>query len=280
MPNGAVATVVDGPAIGTGLTWYQLEADYGTGWSVGTYLKASSASAGDGSGAFRSGDEVFVNTDRLNLRSAPGTGKPVLATLTHGDQVKITGGPQAAGGYDWYSVSSPTAGPGWCAGDFLSTSGSVIAPPTSPGEFASGELVFVDTGVLRLRSGPGLDAATVDFMPEGTQVKILGGPRHADALGWYKVRSRVHGEGWCAEEFLSAVAVNSLSLGQSVRVINGALNLRSNPGTEGQVIAVLPDSTRLTITGNAIWQNGQNWLPVRSSQFGSGWCAIEFLQAV
>jgi uncharacterized protein YgiM (DUF1202 family) len=278
MPNGTVGTVVDGPASGSGLSWYQLETSYGTGWSVGTYLKESSGSSGGNQGAFQSGDEVFVDTDRLNLRSDAGTGKSVLATLTQGDRLTVTGGPQRSGGYDWYSVSSSTYGEGWVAGDFLSKVGS--APPPSGGGYANGQIVVVDTDLLRLRSAPGLGSATVAYMPEGTRVKVLGGPRHADDMSWYKVRSSVHGEGWCAEEFLSALNVTSLASGETVRVFDGALNLRSDAGNDGDVVAVLPDGARLTVTGDAVSRNGRDWLPVRSSQYGSGWCAAEFLSPV
>jgi uncharacterized protein YgiM (DUF1202 family) len=278
MPNGTVATVVDGPASGSGLIWYQLNTSYGTGWSVGTYLKGSSGNPGTSQGEFQSGDEVFVDTDRLNLRSEPGTGKSVLATLTQGNRLTITGGPQPSGGYDWYSVSSSTYGEGWSAGDFLSKAGS--SPPSSNGEFANGQIVVVDTDVLRLRSAPGLGSATLAYLPNGTRVKILGGPRHADAMGWYKVRRDVHGEGWCAEEFLAELSVSSLSTGESVRIIDGALNLRSDAGTEAEVVTVLPDGARLTVTGDAVSREGRDWLPVRSSQYGSGWAAAEFLQPV
>jgi uncharacterized protein YgiM (DUF1202 family) len=278
MPNGTTGTVIDGPVLGSGLTWYQLETGYGMGWSVRSYLREGTGNSGGGQGAFQSGDEVFVDTDRLNLRSRPGTGRSVLATLTQGATLTITGGPERSGGYDWYSVSSSTYGEGWCAGDFLSKSGST--PPSGTGDFATGQIVIVDTDVLRLRSAPGLGSATIAYMPNGTRVKVLGGPRHADGMGWYKVRSDVHGEGWCAEDFLSALSVTTLSSVATVKVIDGALNLRSEAGTDANVVAVLPDGARLRITGEAVSRNGRDWLPVSSSQYGSGWCAAEFLSPV
>jgi spore germination protein YaaH/putative cell wall-binding protein len=45
-----------------------------------------------------------VVTSTLNVRSAAGTGFPVLATLATGSRVAIMGGPVASGGYDWYEV--------------------------------------------------------------------------------------------------------------------------------------------------------------------------------
>ncbi len=277
MPSGTKASILDGPASGSGMTWYQLQTDYGTGWAVGLYLKRSSSSSGS-SAKFNRGDKVFVDTDVLNLRSAAGTGKSVIATLTQNHPLTITGGPKRSGGYDWYSVTGAAEGDGWCAGDFLSKAGST--PPSNSGEFANGQIVVVDTDVLRLRSSPGLSSATIAYMSTGTQVKVLGGPRHSDGSEWYKVRSQVHGSGWCAGEFLSAQVVSTLGFGDAVKVIDGELNLRSQPSTNSDVVAVLPDGAKLTVTGGIAGRGGLDWYPVSSDKYGSGWCAAEFLTPI
>jgi uncharacterized protein YgiM (DUF1202 family) len=278
MPSGTKASVVNGPESGSGKTWYQLETDYGKGWAVGLYLKRTSGSSSNGSGEFKEGDKVFVDTDMLNLRSGPGAGKSIIATLTQGYHLMITGGPERSGDYDWYSVSGAVEGEGWCAGDFISKIG---APElTFPGEFENGQIVVVDTDLLRLRSGPGLDKPTLAYMPTGTQLKVLGGPRHADAEEWYKVRSSIHGEGWCVAEFLSALNVTTLGFGDSVKVIDGELNLRVSPSTSGDVKAVLADGTKLKITGGIANRDGVDWFPVHSEKYGPGWCAAQFLQPI
>lgn len=278
MPSGTKGSIVDGPKSGGGMTWYRLDTDYGTGWAVGLYLKRSSGSSSSAPSKFKVGDNVFVDTDTLNLRSSAGIGKSVVASLTQNHPLTITGGPKRASGYDWYSVRGAVEGDGWCAGDFLSKADG--APPSTPGEFANGQIVVVDTDVLRLRSAPGSGSASIAYMPTGTQLKILGGSRHADGSKWYKVRSNIHGEGWCAGEFLSAQVTSTLGFGDSVKVIDGKLNLRSSPNTSADVSAVMADGAKLTVTGGITNQDGLAWYPVQSDKYGSGWCAAEFLQPI
>lgn len=45
MPTGTIVTVVGGPSVGGGYTWWQVSGPYGTGWAVGTYLVKVTAAA-------------------------------------------------------------------------------------------------------------------------------------------------------------------------------------------------------------------------------------------
>lgn len=59
--------------------------------------------------------------DRLNLRSGPSTGKPVIGRLAHGDVVRNLGC-RMTGDQRWCQVES-AAGVGWVAGRYLRESG-------------------------------------------------------------------------------------------------------------------------------------------------------------
>jgi len=54
---------------------------------------------------------------------------------------------------------------------------------------------------LHLREGPGFASATVYLLPEGTLVKVLGGPVEADGYRWWQLTYEGL-EGWSAEAWL------------------------------------------------------------------------------
>jgi hypothetical protein len=66
------------------------------------------------------------------------------------------------------------------------------------------QALVVDTGGVgvRLRSGPGLSSAKLTVLPEGTALKIVGGPRDSDGYRWWEVRGN-NVSGWVAGEFLT-----------------------------------------------------------------------------
>jgi hypothetical protein len=46
------------------------------------------------------------------------------------------------------------------------------------------------------------------------------------------------------------------------------------------VVAVLPDGTRLTVTGGPTSASGYTWYQVTSNSYGSGWVAGVYIQKV
>jgi hypothetical protein len=52
---------------------------------------------------------------------------------------------------------------------------------------------------VNLRGEPGLDAATIGQLPDGTVVTILGGPEEVDGLRWWRVEDDEGNVGWAAE---------------------------------------------------------------------------------
>jgi len=60
-----------------------------------------------------------------------------------------------------------------------------------------------DGDALRLRSDPGLQTTTLTTIPEGAVLLILDGPRDADGIAWWRLRSLADGaEGWAAQLYL------------------------------------------------------------------------------
>jgi uncharacterized protein YgiM (DUF1202 family) len=273
MPNGTELTIIGGPTNAGGYLWYEVTSDaYGDGWCVAQYLAVSGSTP---TGKFAPGDELVADTDALNLRNGPSTDSDVIAVMPTGTSMTVTDGPRNRGGYVWYKVRTSDYGTGWCVDAYLARAGG--------SGFAKGDFVYVSTDALNLRSDDRASASVRAVMPTGTRLKITGGPTISEGYSWYKVDSDTFGSGWCAGDFLSLVTPdsgNGITKGTTVRVIEGALNLRSSAALDADVVAVLSEGARLTITGGPTAADGYTWYRVRSTSAGDGWCAGEFLEPV
>ena len=63
-----------------------------------------------------------------------------------------------------------------------------------------------DGAGLNLREAPGLGAAVVVLVAEGTVLEVIGRERQADGLRWLNVRAPGGQSGWAAADFLSVVS--------------------------------------------------------------------------
>ncbi len=61
---------------------------------------------------------AVINTDRVNVRSGPGTSNSKVATLTAGTAVTVTGETKGSDGYTWYSISW-NGGSGYARYDYV-----------------------------------------------------------------------------------------------------------------------------------------------------------------
>ena len=64
----------------------------------------------------------------------------------------------------------------------------------------------------------------------------------------------------------------------AVRVVDGALNLRSEPSLGAPVVGVLPDGAVLTVVGGPIEAVGYAWYEVDAAAAGTGWAAAIYLR--
>jgi uncharacterized protein YgiM (DUF1202 family) len=273
--EGSSWTVLDGPVSNSGYTWYRISDDL-AGWSVENNLEWW----GSGSvNEFSSGDTVTVVTDVLNVRAAAGLSGSVVTRLYDGDTALILGGPTSKDGYSWYRLESD-AGTGWAVSQYLSKSSS----GGSGGGFGIGATVIVDTDSLRLRSSASTSASTIASMPNGTRLTIQAAPTEANGYTWYKVTGS-YGTGWCAGDYLAPTSSSGgsdegLAVGDTVKVIDGTLNLREGPSTSDRIIAGMADGTELEIEGGPATVGGLDWYRVTSSRYGDGWCVGDYLQEI
>ena len=125
LPPGLQATVVSGPTAADNFTWYQLEANGVTGWSVGEFLAPEGAIL---SFAFQSltaplfpvGSPVVVADGDLNVRAEAGLDGAIQDQLATGTSATVVDGPTATDGYTWYQLDVNGIS-GWSAGEFLTS---------------------------------------------------------------------------------------------------------------------------------------------------------------
>jgi peptidoglycan/xylan/chitin deacetylase (PgdA/CDA1 family)/uncharacterized protein YraI len=201
MPTGTTCTVVSGPTVANGYSWYKLTTPYGTGWAAGEFLQKVSVTPPPPpppSGQYQPGEKVKV-TAGLYLRTAPGFDAGVITTMPTGTICTIVSGPTAANGLNWYQVDTPY-GRGWAAGEYMAR---VTTPPPTTGGYPAGTKLSVTAG-LYLRTGPGFGYSVIVTMPTGTVCTVVSGPTLANALTWYQVDTR-YGRGWAAGEYMKRI---------------------------------------------------------------------------
>jgi uncharacterized protein YgiM (DUF1202 family) len=273
LPQETVLTITGGPSASGGYTWYQVQtADSATGWVASDFLQAVDIPNPPASGSLAAGDHAAVIDGPVNLRSAAGTGNAMVTVLQTGDKLSVTAGPTAADGYNWYAVKTDNGSTGWVAGDFLQKLG-----------FATGDVVYVNTDSLNVRSEPGLNSTVLDTVFQDTSAVITGGPTTADSRDWYKIDVSGVVSGWVAGEYLAlsgAAPVNppsgSYSSGDWIFVTDPPLNLRDTPSTSGQVLASLSDGDGMLALSETVTADGYAWNQVENDGV-TGFVATEYV---
>lgn len=152
-----------------------------------------------------------VTSYRLNVRRGPGTNFAIITKLNTGDVVNLTG--YRNGDATWVQIALPNGTTGWVSALYIRSSipvGNLIPvtgttpPPNPPPTGATGTVI---TGMLNVRTGPGVGYIAFTTISNGATVTLLG--RDPSAT-WVKVILTDGRQGW----------VNASFLATSVPVIN------------------------------------------------------------
>ncbi len=215
------------------------------------------------------GDMFVTIRPGVRLRSGPGLGFSVLASLPMGATVERLASGGMADGYEWATVRVASSGKtGFVVGTFL-------APIPSDG-FQLGQMVHVEAGGGRgnLRSGPGTGYQVVSKLSSGTTGTIKDGPVETNGHFWYKV-SFGDVTGWIVTAVLAPGAGSDRAW---VRVANGSLNVRKHPGLNGQILGhVSAGATGFVTTDMPQEADGYVWVNVQFNRGLRGWVASAFL---
>ena len=109
LPEGTQMSVVGGPTLANGMTWWNLTDSQGTGWSaVAEWLTPLTP-------ALNSQVTVtFTGNIGLRLRQCAGVSCTLITTLPEGTTMTVIAGPVSANGYTWWNLTGPM-GTGWSA---------------------------------------------------------------------------------------------------------------------------------------------------------------------
>ncbi len=213
LAEGTLVEVVDGPFTDDGSAWYLITAGDQTGYMLADYLRAPLEEA-------VSAAAVMTTTARVNLRSGPGTGNDVLLVIPNGATVNSTGPAQSG-----FTPVTYAGVAGWAASQYLDGSAGL------------GSATVVDAN-LNLRSGPGTTYSVLSVIPRGSTVTLTA-----------PLQNGFYGVAFDGVSGFASSAYLQVDTNRTATVFDGALNLRSGPGTAYPVLLVLPDGATVTITG-------------------------------
>jgi murein DD-endopeptidase MepM/ murein hydrolase activator NlpD/uncharacterized protein YraI len=293
---GTPVTILAGPIVGDdGNLWYRVAAGGTTGYLFAAYLAPASqvsaatapgGTSGTSDGGTTSEAKIVAGTggELLRMRDGADLGAAVIGGIPEGVTVRLTGGARLNGGQTWYPIDYKGM-VGWVAADYLGATSAGAPPATDRQALALtiGEHVAVGgTGGwdLRLRSGTGLDAATIAAAPEGAVIRILDGPL-SDGAGndWYAVDYDGI-RGYSSAAYLSwtdaaltsraplvaAASVGTLGTGDHAAVGNTGgwpLRIRAAAALDGGVVAAAPEGAVLRVLGGPTGDAaGNGWYPV------------------
>jgi uncharacterized protein YgiM (DUF1202 family) len=210
--------------------------------------------------AARSTDSLIVNTAGARLRSGPGTGYSILASLAKGTEVRYLADGGSANGYRWSKVRVLVTGQeGYVAADLLSAPDAGTPPPTDPRIIGTA----TTTANVNLRSGPSTGNTVLRVVPAGTTVQISdtvqNGFRYVNYDGL---------AGWIADQYLGSVNQPS---GETA-VTTAPLNLRAEPSTSARILLVMPSGALVQLLSGT----APGWRQV-SYKGTVGWAATNYL---
>ena len=205
----------------------------------------------------RSTDIRIVNTEGARLRSGPGTGYSVLASLAKGTEVRYLDYGGSANGYEWHRVKVVSSGKeGFVASVLLSAPGT-----NNPDPVITGSATVTD--YVNLRSGPSTSHQVLRVVPYGATVQtsdtVQGGFRYVVHNGL---------AGWMSDQYLAWGS----QPGTGTFTTTDYLNLRAEPSTSAKVLLVMPSGAKV----KALSGTAPGWRQV-SYNGTTGWASTDYL---
>lgn len=210
---------------------------------LGSAALALGAAGGAEQAAARSTDSLIVTTAGARLRSGPGTGYTVLASLAKGTEVRYLADGGSANGYRWYNVLVLATGTeGFMASSLLSAPGSSTPDPVIVGTATT-------TSAVNLRTGPSTAHQVLRVVASGVPVQISSTVQNG-------YRYVVHNglAGWIADQYLASGVPGDGPYDPSVATTTSALNLRAEPSLRARVLLVMPSGARVRMLGGGSGQ--------------------------
>ncbi|PFJ08373.1 peptidase P60 [Bacillus cereus] len=160
--------------------WFKVNVNGQTGYVSGDFV-----TTGDKTGTtVQQGTGTYtVNVSSLNVRTGPSTSHTVLDSVNKGKTVQVVGEVQ-----DWFKINF-NGGTGYVSKDFVTKGGSAVFNETqqpttnnSTTTVQTGGSYVVNTGALKVRTGPATYNAVIGGVTNGTVLNVTGAEN-----GWYKI---------------------------------------------------------------------------------------------
>jgi hypothetical protein len=275
LSSGAVVNLIGDPVTRDGYTWLNISPQANrnlTGWAAAQFFGEP------GGGGWAIGTDVVVATDSLNLRADPGLSGRVILSARNGTHAVTRTAALARDGYTWYGVTLDDGTKGYFAGEFLEEGTGGGGNDGWP----AGTILSVADGPLNLRRSAGTGGGVIRTYVTGTQATVISGPTAANGYDWYKVEIAKDGNvGWFAGDFLEVARTEPT--GDRLRVVDGPLRLRRDPGLNGAVLTTLSTGTIVVVAdASSVRQDGYLWRYVRleSNRNVIGWIADGFTERI
>ena len=219
-------------------------------------LLASGLVAPQPAAALSCGPCPATTTDRLNLREGPSLSDDVILVMPAGAELEYDNFEGETNGFVSVNYHGTD---GWAHTDYL-----YLFPMNA-----------TTTARLNIREDPSLSADVVEVMPAGANVVLLSGPES----GFFAVRYQERVTGWAHSDYLElggGGGGGDFSPGDEVVVDTDALNLRSGPGLDEDVIEVLYTGKLLVVLDGPESADGYSWYEV-DTYAGTGYVAGTYL---
>lgn len=250
------------------LSWWLVDTDLGEAWVSNIAVDAFFAADAP---IIDPGPIGSVTSGALNVRQGAGSNAVSVGRLSNGEQVfvlarNVTG--------EWLQIRW-AYGIGWVSSLYVALSGEVNVLSEDVPLTDDTPIGIVTAAYLNVRTGPGINYAIIGQILGSRELPILG--RSSDSR-WYQVETEI-GIGWVFAEYLATqyafsgipVTVASTTGAQVVgplAVINtSAVNLRSGPGPDFTVLAILAGGEE----GQIIGQTADSTWWLVEMRVGTGW---------
>lgn len=227
---------------------------------------------------------IIANASRVNLRSGPGAGFPVVTVLANGQQVSIL---SRNADTSWVQVQLITGVSGWVNARYVV---SEAVPDVNITASTGRNSAVVTTDFLNVRTGPGANFARVAQLAQGQTMDLTG--RNADNT-WVQMRVPGGAAGWVSAHYIApSTQIGSLPIASNTGVTPGftppqsygfgqtgvvtatGLNVRYGPGLDFNRFATLNNGASVSLVGRS---GNSGWLLVQLANGSSGWVNAGFI---
>ncbi|MED3397350.1 enterotoxin EntFM [Bacillus wiedmannii] len=204
--------------------WFKVTVNGQTGYVSGDFVTTggkTGTTVQQGTGTYT------VNVSSLNVRTGPSTSHTVLGSVNKGKTVQVVGEVQ-----DWFKINF-NGGTGYVSKDFVTKGGSAVSnetqQPTTNNNTTTvqtGGSYVVNTGALKVRTGPATYNAVIGGVTQGKVLNVTGAEN-----GWYKINHNGR-TGYVSADFVKFVkgGVNNVTNNNNNNVTNNV----QQPGKDVQ----------------------------------------------